>query len=275
MNAQQRGGGAKKMQRLDLTLCERGLAESREKAKALIMAGEVVVNGKVIDKAGTRVSPTAAIEVRGKLPYVSRGGLKLARALEVFPVEVRDRVCLDAGASTGGFTDCLLQKGAQKVIAVDVGYGQFAWKLRQDPRVILMEKTNVRYLTQEQLPELPSLITADLSFISLEKVLIPLVGLLTADGEIICLVKPQFEAGRDKVGKKGVVREAGVHLEVLERIIDLGEGLRLKLGGVTYSPLLGPEGNIEFLVYWRRRGEEVKRPNLEALVDQAWQEVKG
>jgi len=263
------------MQRLDLTLCERGLAESREKAKALIMAGEVVVNGKVIDKAGTRVSPTAAIEVRGKLPYVSRGGLKLARALEVFPVEVRDRVCLDAGASTGGFTDCLLQKGAQKVIAVDVGYGQFAWKLRQDPRVILMEKTNVRYLTQEQLPELPSLITADLSFISLEKVLIPLVGLLTADGEIICLVKPQFEAGRDKVGKKGVVREAGVHLEVLERIIDLGEGLRLKLGGVTYSPLLGPEGNIEFLVYWRRRGEEVKRPNLEALVDQAWQEVKG
>ena len=168
-----------------------------------------MVNGKVIDKAGTRVSPTAAIEVRGKLPYVSRGGLKLARALEVFPVEVRDRVCLDAGASTGGFTDCLLQKGAQKVIAVDVGYGQFAWKLRQDPRVILMEKTNVRYLTQEQLPELPSLITADLSFISLEKVLIPLVGLLTADGEIICLVKPQFEAGRDKVGKKGVVREAG------------------------------------------------------------------
>lgn len=263
------------MQRLDLTLCERGLAESREKAKALIMAGEVVVNGKVIDKAGTRVSPTAAIEVKGKLPYVSRGGLKLARALEVFPVEVRDRVCLDAGASTGGFTDCLLQKGAKMVIAVDVGYGQFAWKLRQDPRVALMEKTNVRYLTQEQLPELPSLITADLSFISLEKVLTPLVGLLTEDGEIICLVKPQFEAGRNKVGKKGVVREAGVHLEVLERIINVGESLRLKLGGVTYSPLLGPQGNIEFLVYWRRHGEEIERPDLEALVDQAWQEVKG
>lgn len=262
------------MERLDITLYERGLTESREKAKALIMAGEVVVDGKVIDKAGTRVSPTAAIEVKGKLPYVSRGGLKLAQALQVFPVEVKGRVCLDAGASTGGFTDCLLQNGAKRVIAVDVGYGQFAWKLRQDPRVVLMEKTNVRYLTVEKLPELPSLITADLSFISLEKVLTPLISLLSEDGEIITLVKPQFEAGRDKVGKKGVVREAEVHMEVLTKIISIGESLRLKLGGVTYSPILGPEGNIEFLIYWRRQGEKIDKPDLRALVTQAWNEAK-
>lgn len=262
------------MERLDITLYERGLTESREKAKALIMAGEVVVDGKVIDKAGTRVSPTAVIEVKGKLPYVSRGGLKLARALQVFPVEVKGRVCLDAGASTGGFTDCLLQNGAKRVIAVDVGYGQFTWKLRQDPRVVLMEKTNVRYLTVGKLPEAPSLITADLSFISLEKVLTPLSGLLSEDGEIITLVKPQFEAGRDKVGKKGVVREAEVHIEVLTKIISMGESLRLKLGGVTHSPLLGPEGNIEFLIYWRRQGEEIDKPDLRALVTQAWKEAK-
>ena len=264
------------MKRLDVTLFERGLAESREKAKALIMAGEVFVDGKMVDKAGTRVNPEAAIEVKGGLPYVSRGGLKLARALEEFPVVVSGRVCLDAGASTGGFTDCLLQNGARKVIAVDVGYGQFAWKLRQDPRVVLMEKTNIRYLTRDKLPESPSLITADLSFISLDKVLLPLVGLLSGHGEIIALIKPQFEAGRNKVGKKGVVREAAVHKEVLEKTIEYGENIGLSLRGLTFSPLVGPEGNIEFLIYWQlEEGINHGKVDLEELVAQAWQGCLG
>ena len=193
-------------ERIDVLLVGRGLVESRSKAQALIMAGQARVDGVVVDKPGSRVPAEAAIEVEAALPYVSRGGYKLQRALELFPVSAVGRICLDAGASTGGFTDCLLQAGAKLVIAVDVGYGQLAWKLRQDPRVVVMEKTNVRHLTPDRLPAVPSLLTADLSFISIEKVLSVFTTLLTADGEIIALVKPQFEAGRTQVGKKGVVR---------------------------------------------------------------------
>ena len=193
-------------ERIDVLLVGRGLVESRSKAQAWIMAGQARVDGVVVDKPGSRVPAEAAIEVEAALPYVSRGGYKLQRALELFPVSAVGRICLDAGASTGGFTDCLLQAGAKLVIAVDVGYGQLAWKLRQDPRVVVMEKTNVRHLTPDRLPAVPSLLTADLSFISIEKVLSVFTTLLTADGEIIALVKPQFEAGRTQVGKKGVVR---------------------------------------------------------------------
>lgn len=256
-------------ERLDLEVTRRGLAVSREKARALIMAGEVMVDGKTVDKPGTRISKSSMVIVKEGLRYVSRGGLKLERALAVFPVPVENRICLDAGASTGGFTDCLLQHGASQVIAVDVGYGQLAWKLRQDPRVVVMEKTNVRYLDPAQLPVLPSLLTADLSFISLTKVLPVLTRLLSAEGEIIALVKPQFEAGREKVGKKGVVREAETHKQVLAGVLAAAEDVGLRLGGVTPSPLRGPEGNIEFLVYWRKNGEAAPYPDINAVVEAA------
>jgi 23S rRNA (cytidine1920-2'-O)/16S rRNA (cytidine1409-2'-O)-methyltransferase len=265
------------MERIDLLLVKRGLALSREKAKAIIMAGEVLVEGKVVDKPGTRVALEAAIKVNESPPYVSRGGLKLSRALEVFPVEIKGRICLDAGASTGGFTDCLLQSGAERVIAVDVGYGQFAWKLRQDPRVVLMEKTNIRYLTPDQLPMIPSLITADLSFISITKVLPAFVSILPANGEIISLIKPQFEAGRDKVGKNGVVRSAETQQEVLTNIAQAGFIAGLNCAGLTYSPLLGAKGNIEFLIYWQKGEAPRTKPSAEKLaniVNQAWENLK-
>lgn len=261
------------VKRLDLALVSRGLVESREKARALILAGEVLVNGKKIDKAGTKVTPTAEIEIKEGIPFVSRGGFKLLHALESFKVEVKGRVTLDAGASTGGFTDCLLQRGARSVIAVDVGYGQFAWKLRQDPRVTLMEKTNIRYLTADQLQDLPSLIVADLSFISLRRVLSVLKGLLVEDGEIIALIKPQFEAGREKVGKKGVIRDRRTHQEVLYSSILAGKEEGLGLRGLTYSPLLGPKGNIEFLIYWRKGSLDQVSPDLEKLVAEAWESL--
>ncbi|NLW58999.1 MAG: TlyA family RNA methyltransferase [Firmicutes bacterium] len=263
-----------KRKRIDLLLVGRGLAESRSKAQALIMAGQVRVDGKVVDKPGSRVPAGAAVEVDAGLPYVSRGGLKLRRALDYFPVTVAGRVCLDAGASTGGFTDCLLQAGAKLVIAVDVGYGQLAWKLRQDPRVVVMEKTNVRYLTVEQLPARPSLLTADLSFISIGKVLPVFTSLLTADGELIALVKPQFEAGRAQVGKKGVVRSPAVHGEVLRRVISLGQEAGFGCQGLTYSPVLGPEGNIEFLVYWKKGVLDRVGLDPGAVVAEAWTSLK-
>ncbi|NLM37933.1 MAG: TlyA family RNA methyltransferase, partial [Firmicutes bacterium] len=225
-------------------------------------------------KPGSRVPAEAAIEVEAALPYVSRGGYKLQRALELFPVSAVGRICLDAGASTGGFTDCLLQAGAKLVIAVDVGYGQLAWKLRQDPRVVVMEKTNVRHLTPDRLPAVPSLLTADLSFISIEKVLSVFTTLLTADGEIIALVKPQFEAGRTQVGKKGVVRSAATHEEVLRRVLLLGPETGLGCLGLTYSPVLGPEGNIEFLVYWKKGVPDRADLRPEAVVAEAWANFK-
>lgn len=234
--------------RLDVLLTERGLAETREKARALIMAGEVFVNGQRSDKPGSAYAGDVAVEVRGSgLKYVSRGGLKLERALDVFGGSPEGRVCLDCGASTGGFTDLMLKRGAQKVYAVDVGYGQLAWSVRSDPRVVVMERTNARYLTPDMFPERPSLATVDVSFISLSLILPAVRGVLTPDGEVFCLIKPQFEAGRDKVGKKGVVREPETHLEVLEQFLVNAQNAGFFVENVTWSPIRGPEGNIEYL----------------------------
>lgn len=240
-------------ERLDVLLVQRSLAESREKAKGLIMAGIVYVDGQKVDKPGTAIDEKAQIEVRGNpIPFVSRGGLKLARALEVFPVEIANRVAIDVGASTGGFTDCLLQNGAAKVYAIDVGYGQLDWGLRQDDRVVVMERTNIRYVKPDQLEELADLATIDVAFISLTKILETVAELLVADGEIIALIKPQFEAGRRQVGKKGVVRDPKVQAEVVTQILSFGESLNLGALGLTYSPITGPQGNYEFLVYWHK-----------------------
>lgn len=232
---------------MDVLLVERGLAESREKAKRLIMAGEVLVGDRVVDKPGTRVAEDAEIRLRATLPYVSRGGLKLEAALDRFGVAVAGKVAADVGASTGGFTDCLLQRGAARVYAIDVGYGQLAWKLRNDPRVVVLERTNIRYL--ESLPEPVDLATVDVSFISLELVLPVVVRLLKPEGEIIALIKPQFEAGREHVGKGGVVRDPEVHRSVLERITAWALEHGLAVRGLMRSPLKGPAGNVEFLAY--------------------------
>ena len=239
-------------ERLDLLLVKRGLAPSRERARTLIMAGEVYVSGQKEDKAGAAFAEDAPIEVRSQvLPYVSRGGLKLEKALQCFPVTPSGKVCLDAGASTGGFTDCMLQNGAKSVYAVDVGRGQLDWKLRNDPRVTCMEKTNVRYVTPADFPDTPGFVTADVSFISLTKILVPLRDIMSADGDMIVLVKPQFEAGREKVGKKGVVRDPAVHEEVIRNVISFAESVSLVPCGLDYSPIRGPEGNIEYLLWLR------------------------
>ena len=241
--------------RLDQLLTDRGLAPSREKAKVCIMAGDVFVDGQRIDKPGTAVDPEKEIEVRGDAcPYVSRGGLKLEKALRVFPVDPAGKICLDCGASTGGFTDVLLQNGAEKVYAVDVGYGQLAWSLRNDERVVNLERTNARTLTAEQVPEPIDLAVMDLAFISVRLVLPAVLPLLKAEGEVLCLLKPQFEAGRDKVGKKGVVRDEKVHLEVLRSFLDFVPGAGFTAMGADFSPIRGPEGNIEYLV-WLKKGE--------------------
>lgn len=239
-------------ERLDVALVARGLAETRAKAQASIMSGIVYVNGQKVDKAGTPVAADAALEVRGHtLRYVSRGGLKLEKAMAEFPITLTDCICADIGASTGGFTDCMLQNGAQKVYAVDVGYGQLDWKLRGDPRVVCMERTNARYLTHEQIPQELDFASVDVSFISLGLILPALDGLLSPEGEAVCLVKPQFEAGREKVGKKGVVRDPAVHLEVLEAFLHHAKENHFTVLGITYSPIRGPEGNIEYLGYLR------------------------
>ena len=239
-----------KKERLDVLMVRRNLAESREKAKALIMSGIVYVNGQKEDKAGTSFEETVQIEVRGStLKYVSRGGLKLEKAMNRFGVELAGKVCMDVGASTGGFTDCMLQNGAVKVYAVDVGHGQLAWKLRNDDRVICMEKTNIRYVTPEDIGERIEFASIDVSFISLTKVLGPVKKLLTDDGQVVCLIKPQFEAGREKVGKKGVVREKSVHLEVIEMVMDYARSIGFGILGLEFSPIKGPEGNIEYLLY--------------------------
>ena len=244
-------------ERLDVLLVKRNLAESREKAKAIIMSGNVFVNGNREDKAGTTFDEEKAqIEIKGHtLPYVSRGGLKLEKAIEVFGVDVKGKVCMDIGASTGGFTDCMLQNGADHVYSIDVGRGQLAWKLRQDPRVICMEKTNIRYVTSEQIPEKIDFASVDVSFISLKKVLGPARELLQDDARMVCLIKPQFEAGREKVGKKGVVRDKAVHLEVVEKILDYAAGIGFQILNLEFSPIKGPEGNIEYLVHLKNHEE--------------------
>ena len=252
--------------RLDVALTTLGLAESRQKAQAIIMSGDVFVDGKRVDKSGAQVAENAAIEVRGKpMPYVSRGGLKLEKAMQCFPLDLNGVTAMDCGASTGGFTDCMLQNGAAKVYAVDVGYGQLDWKLRQDPRVVCMERTNARYLTAEQIPEPLNFVSIDVSFISLGLILPALRPLLAKGANLVCLVKPQFEAGREKVGKKGVVRDPAVHREVLEAFLSYAAENGFVLAGLTFSPIRGPEGNIEYLGWLKDAGEGVV-PDLDALV---------
>ena len=261
--------------RLDVLLVERGFIESRQKAQATIMSGLVYVKGQKVDKPGTAVPNDAEIEVRGNvLKYVSRGGLKLEKAMATFTVRLEGAICADIGASTGGFTDCMLQNGATKVYAVDVGYGQLAWKLRSDERVVCMERTNARYLTHEQVPDELDFASVDVSFISLKLILPPLCGLLKEQGHVACLVKPQFEAGKEKVGKKGVVRDPSVHQEVLENFLKHAKESGFTVLGPTYSPIRGPEGNIEYLGYLEK-GEWVEKEfDLQALVAESHQTLK-
>lgn len=257
----------KHKERLDVLLTEKGLCESRSRAQALIMSGEVYVDGQKCDKAGTQVNCDALLEVRASAcPYVSRGGLKLEKALHDFGVDPTGYVCSDSGASTGGFTDCLLQKGAKKVFAIDVGYGQLAWSLRTDERVVCMERTNIRYVKSEDLGEPLDLSVVDVSFISLKIVLPAIKALLKPTGQILCLIKPQFEAGKDKVGKKGVVRDPAVHAEVLENFLALASALELTVRNLTYSPVKGPEGNIEFLGHLSMLPDGGIVPDVRALV---------
>ena len=240
-------------ERLDVLLVKRSLAPSREKAKAMIMAGSVYVNGQKEDKAGSMFAEDAGIEVRqDTLKYVSRGGLKLEKAMDVFGVSLEGKTCMDVGASTGGFTDCMLQNGAVKVYAVDVGRGQLDWKLRNDPRVVCMEKTNIRYVKEEDIPEKVSFVSVDVSFISLSKVLPAIRPLMEEEAQAVVLIKPQFEAGREKVGKKGVVRDPAVHEEVIEKVIGYAGNENFKILGLTFSPVKGPEGNIEYLLWLLR-----------------------
>lgn len=246
-----------KKQRLDILLVEKGLAPSREKAKAIIMAGIVYVDGNKEDKAGTTFPENAVIEVKGKtLPYVSRGGLKLEKAMQKFPITLSGKVCMDVGSSTGGFTDCMLQNGATKVYAIDVGHGQLAWKLRNDERVVCMEKTNIRYVVPEDIDELAAFSSIDVSFISLTKVLLPVKNLLTEDGQVVCLIKPQFEAGREKVGKKGVVRDRAVHEEVIRMVMDYASSIDFYPLALDFSPVKGPEGNIEYLLFLSKNKQD-------------------
>ena len=262
--------------RLDVALTQRGLAESRQKAQALIMAGEVYVNGQKETKAGAPVKEEDALEVRGKaLPYVSRGGLKLEKAMQVWPIDLKGAVCADIGASTGGFTDCMLQNGARLVYAVDVGYNQLDWRLRTHPQVVCMERTNARYLTAEQIPEPLDFFSVDVSFISLSLILPALRPLIREGGQAVCLVKPQFEAGKDKVGKHGVVRDPAVHLEVLERFLDHAAQSDFTVKDITFSPIKGPEGNIEYLGYLQAGPCPAGAVDLPALVERShsvWKE---
>ena len=264
-----------KKTRLDVLLVERGLMESRQKAQTTIMSGLVFVKGQRVDKPGTAVDNEAEIEIRGNvLKYVSRGGLKLEKAMATFPVQLNGAICADIGASTGGFTDCMLQNGASKVYAVDVGYGQLAWKLREDPRVVCMERTNARYLTHEEVPDELDFASVDVSFISLKLILPALCGLLKEGGHVACLVKPQFEAGKEKVGKKGVVRDPAVHLEVLENFLIHAKESGFTVLGITYSPIRGPEGNIEYLGYLEKTEWQEKEFDLKTLVEESHQTLK-
>ena len=263
-------------ERLDVLVVSRGLAPSREKAKAIIMAGNVLVDGQREDKAGSMFKDTVEITVKGHtLPYVSRGGLKLEKAMTHFGVTLKDKVCMDVGASTGGFTDCMLQNGAVKVYSIDVGHGQLDWKLRNDERVVCMERTNIRYVVPEDIQELSQFTSIDVSFISLTKVLGPARKLLNDNGEMVCLIKPQFEAGREKVGKKGVVRDKAVHEEVIHKVIDHAVEIGFHILNLEYSPIKGPEGNIEYLVYIRKEAEGSREESVDvhAVVEAAHGEL--
>lgn len=262
--------------RADVLLVEQGLAESRQKAQAIIMAGQVYAGERRCDKAGLTLEEGTVLEVRGQtMPYVSRGGLKLEKAMAVFPVSLAEKTAADIGASTGGFTDCMLQNGAVKVYAVDVGYGQLAWSIRNDPRVICLERTNARYLTSEQISEPLDFASIDVSFISLGLILPALRPLLKADGQVVALVKPQFEAGREKVGKKGVVRDPAVHYEVLEQFLNHADQADFSVKGLDFSPIRGPEGNIEYLGYLQVGRGESFAGDLKALVRQSHETLKG
>lgn len=261
--------------RLDQAMVQQGLAPTRQKAQAIIMSGQVFVDGKRADKCGFALPEGAVLEVHGKpLSYVSRGGLKLEKAMRTWPITLENAVAMDCGASTGGFTDCMLQNGAAKVYAVDVGYGQLDWKLRQDPRVICMERTNARYLTREQIPEPLDFVSVDVSFISLGLILPALRPLLKEGGQLVCLVKPQFEAGKDKVGKKGVVRDPAVHREVLEQFLVHTAQNDLTVLGLTYSPIRGPEGNIEYLGWLQAGAGASAVPDLAELVRQSHESLE-
>lgn len=262
--------------RLDVAVFEAGYAPSREKAKAIIMAGQVYVNNQKVDKAGTEIKRDDKLEVRGStLKYVSRGGLKLEKAMQCFPITLQDKVCMDVGASTGGFTDCMLQNGAKKVYSIDVGYGQLAWKLRTDERVVNLERTNFRYATREEVPDEIDFSSVDVSFISLYHILPVLNSLLANNGEAVCLIKPQFEAGKEKVGKKGVVRDLNVHLEVVKKIISLSVENGFSVLGLQFSPIKGPEGNIEYLIYLKKSDEPIVDESVqpEILVNQSHTEL--
>lgn len=262
--------------RLDVLLVEQGYFESRQKAQATIMSGLVFVGGQRVDKAGAPVAGDAQIEVRGKaIPYVSRGGLKLEKAMKVFPITLAGKLCADIGASTGGFSDCMLQNGAARVYAVDTGYGKLDWKIRSDPRVVALERTNARYLTREQIPEALDFASVDVSFISLRLILPALRGVMGEGAEAVCLVKPQFEAGREKVGKKGVVRDPKVHLEVLEHFQEHAAGSGFAVKDMTFSPIKGPEGNIEYLGYLAVGAPAPWDGDLKALVAESHGALEG
>ena len=262
--------------RLDVLLVEQGHAPTRTKAQAIIMSGLVYVDGQKADKPGISYEETVSVEVRtGGCPYVSRGGLKLEKALRDFGVKPEGFVCSDSGASTGGFTDCLLQQGAKKVFAIDVGYGQLDWKIRSDPRVVVMERTNIRFVTPEQLGEQLDLSVVDVSFISLRIVLPVIKNLLKEDGQVLCLIKPQFEAGKDKVGKKGVVRDPKIHKEVLDTFVASVKEMGFSILGLTFSPVKGPEGNIEFLSHLTAANVSGIEPDTEAVVNQAHSTLNG
>ncbi len=262
--------------RLDVAVFERGYAPSREKAKAIIMAGQVYVNNQKVDKAGTEIKEDDVLEVRGNtLKYVSRGGLKLEKAMQEFPIDLNGKICMDVGASTGGFTDCMLMNGAVKVYSVDVGYGQLAWKLRCDERVVNLERTNFRYVTDEQIKDKIQFSSVDVSFISLMHILPNLNKLLSDNGQAVCLIKPQFEAGKDKVGKKGVVREKSVHLEVVNHVIAMAIENGFSVCGLQFSPIKGPEGNIEYLIYLCKNENPIIAAcvNPEKLVNESHEEL--
>lgn len=266
-------------ERIDVILVSKGVFSSRERARASIMAGKIFVDGQRVDKCGEKVKENSNIEFKGEqLPFVSRGGLKLDKAIKSFSINLNDEVCLDIGASTGGFTDCMLQNGAKKVFSIDVGYGQFAWKLRIDPRVVCMERTNIRYVTIEDIGEYGDFASIDVSFISLKKVIPAVLSLLSEKGKIIALIKPQFEAGREKVGKKGVVREKSTHVEVVNNILDFLMKSNLKVIRFDYSPIKGPEGNIEYLIYFTKEEsyfQTIKHEDIINIVNLAHHELNG
>lgn len=261
-------------QRLDVYMFENGFAPSRSAAQALIMAGEVYVNGQKADKAGEQIKGSEHIEIRGKgLKYVSRGGLKLEKAMAEFPIRLDNRICMDIGASTGGFTDCMLQNGAEKVYSIDVGYGQLAWKLRGDERVVNLERTNIRYVTEREIPDKIDFFSVDVSFISLKLVLPVAYKLLNESGGGVCLVKPQFEAGREKVGRKGVVRDPKIHKEVIQNVIEYAKQTGFCIKGLDFSPIKGPEGNIEYLLYIKKSGED-EAVNIDEVIENSHSDAK-